>query len=266
MALKIVAMASSSKSFIVMVLRWRRKRAVMGLRPPPGGPIAPTNWMSTSFMPVFSLRSYQFQWSNHCLSSSMGGCAPYVSQIGMFRSSTNTIWKYQTVFLKYYSLPESWLNAFIFALRAIINYETEGNNVRKYDSFLIIPLDGLFVSGGVFHRWATPSSDGVWFPSSLPHLSDFLHHTPICLISFTTPLSVWFPSPHPYLFDFFHHTPSNSAWIPIFLITLPSDGILFWSSPLSWGVWFLSCKCTPPDFFTHPIINDWHSKVDILDT
>ncbi len=256
MALKIVAMASSSKSFIVMVLRWRRKRAVMGLRPPPGGPIAPTNWMSTSFMPVFSLRSYQFQWSNHCLSSSMGGCAPYVSQIGMFRSSTNTIWKYQTVFLKYYSLPESWLNAFILHCELLLIMR---QRVTMYGNMIAFLLSHWMVC-----LWVV----GYFTGEPLPHqmASDFLHHSPICLISFTTPLSVWCPSPHPYLFDFFHHTPSNSAWIPIFLITLPSDGILFWSSPLSWGVWFLSCKCTPPDFFTHPIINDWHSKVDILDT
>ena len=39
---------------------------------------------------VFSFRSYQFQWSSHCLSSSMGGWAPYSSLAGMFRSSTNT--------------------------------------------------------------------------------------------------------------------------------------------------------------------------------
>ena len=39
---------------------------------------------------VLSLRSYQFQWSIHCLSSSMGGCAPYTSRVGMLRSSTNT--------------------------------------------------------------------------------------------------------------------------------------------------------------------------------
>lgn len=40
---------------------------------------------------VFSLRSYQYQWSSHCLSSSIGGWAPYCSLDGMFRSSTNAI-------------------------------------------------------------------------------------------------------------------------------------------------------------------------------
>ena len=32
--------------------------------------------------------SYHPPWSIHCLSSSMGGCAPYTSSAGMFRSST----------------------------------------------------------------------------------------------------------------------------------------------------------------------------------
>lgn len=35
--------------------------------------------------------SYQPPWSIHCLSSSMGGCAPYVSNMGMFRSSMKKI-------------------------------------------------------------------------------------------------------------------------------------------------------------------------------
>ena len=36
------------------------------------------------------LRSYQPPWSAHCRSSSIGGCAPYTSLAGMFKSSTNT--------------------------------------------------------------------------------------------------------------------------------------------------------------------------------
>ena len=40
---------------------------------------------------LVSLRSYQWPWSIHCLSSSMGGCAPYFSFAGMFRSSTNAM-------------------------------------------------------------------------------------------------------------------------------------------------------------------------------
>jgi len=40
---------------------------------------------------VVSLRSYQCPWSIHCLSSSIGGCAPYFSLAGMLRSSTNAM-------------------------------------------------------------------------------------------------------------------------------------------------------------------------------
>lgn len=42
----------------------------------PGGPIAHKIWTSTSLITEQSLRSYQFQWSNHCLSNSTGGWAP----------------------------------------------------------------------------------------------------------------------------------------------------------------------------------------------
>lgn len=39
---------------------------------------------------VVSLGSYQWLWSSHCLSNSIGGWAPYFSLAGMFRSSTKT--------------------------------------------------------------------------------------------------------------------------------------------------------------------------------
>ena len=58
----------------------------------PGGPIAATSCMSISLSGTTSFKSYQVQWSNHCRRSSIGGWAPNVSNIGMFMSSTNTIW------------------------------------------------------------------------------------------------------------------------------------------------------------------------------
>jgi len=57
----------------------------------PGGPMAAMSWMSINLMGVTSFRSYQVQWSNHCLSNSIGGWAPNCSLIGMFKSSTKTI-------------------------------------------------------------------------------------------------------------------------------------------------------------------------------
>ena len=38
----------SSSSVNEMWLKWRENRGVMGFLPPPGGPMAPTNIMSTS--------------------------------------------------------------------------------------------------------------------------------------------------------------------------------------------------------------------------
>ena len=61
----------------------------------PGGPIAHIIWMSTSLIIEQSFRSYQFQWSNHCLSNSMGGWAPYTSRAGILTSSTKTTWEWK---------------------------------------------------------------------------------------------------------------------------------------------------------------------------
>lgn len=47
MRLKIRVMAESLNSLMVMVLKWRRKRGVTGLRPPPGGPMAAISRVST---------------------------------------------------------------------------------------------------------------------------------------------------------------------------------------------------------------------------
>ena len=58
----------------------------MGARPPPGGPIAATKRQSCIVRKVLS-RAYHPWWSMNCRSSSMGGCAPYFSFWGMFRSS-----------------------------------------------------------------------------------------------------------------------------------------------------------------------------------
>lgn len=90
--LKMVIMESSSNSLMVIMLKCLRKRGVTGFLPPPGGPMAAMTWMSINFMGVVSFRSYQFQWSNHCLSNSIGGWAPNCSNMGMFKSSTNTIY------------------------------------------------------------------------------------------------------------------------------------------------------------------------------
>lgn len=63
-------------------------RGVMGFLPPPGGPMAHTNEISTNLRndPIAFL-SYHPPWSIHCLTSSMGGWAPYTSKAGMLRSS-----------------------------------------------------------------------------------------------------------------------------------------------------------------------------------
>mmetsp|Transcript_9912 Transcript_9912/g.31209 ORF Transcript_9912/g.31209 Transcript_9912/m.31209 type:complete len:244 (-) Transcript_9912:835-1566(-) len=81
---------SSCISVYVIVLKCRKKRGVTGFRPPPGGPHASTITESTTLRHVNVLRSYHPPAHNHCRSSSIGGCAPYTSTSGMFRSSTNT--------------------------------------------------------------------------------------------------------------------------------------------------------------------------------
>lgn len=52
----------------------------------------------------FKVIPYQYPWSWNCLSNSIGGCAPYTSLAGMFRSSTKMthflpIWGPNTPFL-----------------------------------------------------------------------------------------------------------------------------------------------------------------------
>lgn len=45
---------------------------------------------SVSSLPTINtVYTHQYPWSWYCLSSSMGGCAPYTSLAGMFKSSTN---------------------------------------------------------------------------------------------------------------------------------------------------------------------------------
>lgn len=46
MVVKMRRQLSSDMSVIASVLKWRSRRLVIGLRPPPGGPIAATNWVS----------------------------------------------------------------------------------------------------------------------------------------------------------------------------------------------------------------------------
>ena len=57
--LKISCIDGSSNGVNATMLKWRMYRGVIGLRPPPGGPIAQTNERSTRRRKVFSLRSYQ---------------------------------------------------------------------------------------------------------------------------------------------------------------------------------------------------------------
>lgn len=95
--------------------KWRKRRAVTGFRPPPGGPIAATKFTSMMVRksPMFFL-SYQpnenrelFFWrktavkdfplkSIHCRMSSMGGCAPYTSKAGILKSSMKKICRLST--------------------------------------------------------------------------------------------------------------------------------------------------------------------------
>ena len=47
---KMVNLEESSSSVNEMWLKWRENLGVTGFRPPPGGPIAPTNMISTNFL------------------------------------------------------------------------------------------------------------------------------------------------------------------------------------------------------------------------
>mmetsp|Transcript_6911 Transcript_6911/g.16611 ORF Transcript_6911/g.16611 Transcript_6911/m.16611 type:complete len:242 (-) Transcript_6911:590-1315(-) len=89
---KIEALPAFETSTRPTTLKWRRKRGVTSWRPPPGGPIEPTNTMSMmARKPRSPVRSYQPPWSNHWRRISIGGCAPYSSRLGMLRSSTCTM-------------------------------------------------------------------------------------------------------------------------------------------------------------------------------
>mmetsp|Transcript_24874 Transcript_24874/g.57544 ORF Transcript_24874/g.57544 Transcript_24874/m.57544 type:complete len:253 (-) Transcript_24874:6332-7090(-) len=82
---------SPSNGTKLTTLKCRTYRCVMRVRPPPGGPIAAMNCVSTIWRYSFSSRLYQPAWSIHCRKISIGGCAPYSSLAGMFRSSTKTM-------------------------------------------------------------------------------------------------------------------------------------------------------------------------------
>ena len=122
---KIFCKVLSSKESIPTTFMCLVKRPVMLFRPPPGGPIAATNsWnkrkrysckysvrtlknedteLTTSTMSSreVSFLSYQLPWSTHCLNNSIGGWAPYFSNIGMFRSSTNNTHSWTTRLTQY---------------------------------------------------------------------------------------------------------------------------------------------------------------------
>ena len=60
MVVKMRRQLSSDMSVMVSMLKWRSRRLVIGLRPPPGGPMAATNWVSMICLEVQGgLLSYQ---------------------------------------------------------------------------------------------------------------------------------------------------------------------------------------------------------------
>ena len=70
---KILNLDESSSSVKEMWLKWRENRGVTGLRPPPGGPMAPTNVMSTS------LRKAPVGTKHQCSVVTSSTCAIYWS-------------------------------------------------------------------------------------------------------------------------------------------------------------------------------------------
>lgn len=54
----ILVIVSSLNSLIQMTLKCLRKRGVIGFLPPPGGPMAARNWMSTRDSLLVSFLSY----------------------------------------------------------------------------------------------------------------------------------------------------------------------------------------------------------------
>mmetsp|Transcript_17838 Transcript_17838/g.51895 ORF Transcript_17838/g.51895 Transcript_17838/m.51895 type:complete len:201 (-) Transcript_17838:1781-2383(-) len=77
----------------VMLITWKqdRTRGEMTVRPPPGWPMAERSCISLTNLGACFFRSYQKSYSIHMRSSSSGGCAPYTSRLGMFRSSMKTL-------------------------------------------------------------------------------------------------------------------------------------------------------------------------------
>ena len=55
---KILVIVSSLKVAMEMMLKWRRKRSVTELRPPPGGPMAAISCRSIKWMALVSFLSY----------------------------------------------------------------------------------------------------------------------------------------------------------------------------------------------------------------
>ncbi len=86
---KVMGLAKPLACDSASTLKWRSRRLVTKVLPPPGGPMAATSCTSVSCLKALS-RPYQPPWSTAWRSSSMGGCAPYVSLAGMLRSSTNS--------------------------------------------------------------------------------------------------------------------------------------------------------------------------------
>mmetsp|Transcript_14668 Transcript_14668/g.43744 ORF Transcript_14668/g.43744 Transcript_14668/m.43744 type:complete len:249 (-) Transcript_14668:1443-2189(-) len=140
----------SSNGVYAMTLKWRAKRGVIGLRPPPGGPIAQTNEMSTSLRKTFSLRSYQPPWSMNWRRISMGGCAPYVSSAGMLRSSTKMTERLptggpKTPFLRLSSLASmmscDWLaDVCAEKLRKIVCHASDGSRSSSFCTYDVLPV------------------------------------------------------------------------------------------------------------------------------
>ena len=93
---KMALMTSGSNSVYAITLKCLVARAVMLLLPPPGGPIAPNKSKLSNLTNCKSYLLYHPWWSRIYLNNSIGGWAPNVSFLGIFRSSTNMTYLFPT--------------------------------------------------------------------------------------------------------------------------------------------------------------------------
>jgi len=86
-AVKIFISDSASKGGAYRRQKCLKYLIVTAFLPPVGGSIAAINTMSCKYFYSLVSRSNHPPVSIHCRNSSIGGCAPYLSLAGMFRSS-----------------------------------------------------------------------------------------------------------------------------------------------------------------------------------